>query len=107
MKKNGSNTSVMGASFRNINQIMDLAGVDYLTISPNLLHDLSTKTHEILKEESMNFDYYIQPEFASTKREFYDQFKSDVMAKELLEEGIQKFSDDISKIENELSSFIS
>merc|ERR1712187_1004494 len=49
-KKFGYNTIVMGASFRNVGEITELAGCDYLTISPNLLEDLFNSTATVPKK---------------------------------------------------------
>lgn len=49
-KKYGYNTIVMGASFRNKGEIIELCGCDYLTISPKLLNELASSTDPIEKK---------------------------------------------------------
>ena len=62
-KKHGYETIVMGASFRNVSDIIELADCDYLTISPNLLEDLYNSTDRVvekLKEEEANLPLRLQ-----------------------------------------------
>src|SRR6185369_4001911 len=49
-KKYGHKTEVMGASFRNVGEITELAGCDLLTISPNLLEDLQKNTGTVIRK---------------------------------------------------------
>jgi transaldolase len=99
-KKFGHETEVMGASFRNTGQIIYLAGCDLLTISPNLLEDLS-KSFEPM-------DRKLSPEIAKAsdaekitldEKTFRFEFNEDPMAVDKTAEGIRKFSADIRKLE--------
>ena len=104
-KKFGYSTEVMGASFRNTGQIVHLAGCDLLTISPNLLEELS-KNYEPLERR-------LSPETAKTfeaekitldEKTFRFEFNEDPMAVDKTAEGIRKFSADIVKLEKLISS---
>jgi transaldolase len=96
-KKFGYKTIVMGASFRNSGEITELAGCDYLTISPNLLEELYESTADVPQKlnaedaTTLNIEkkFYLQDE--PTFR-FY--FNEDQMAVEKLREGISKFAAD-------------
>ena len=99
-KKFGYKTQVMGASFRKVDQIVDLAGCDLLTISPDLLEALQNAAGEITprltpeaarasSEEKITLD-------EKTYRWLHNQ---DAMAVEKLSDGIRKFNDDGRKLE--------
>ncbi|HEX4083449.1 MAG TPA: transaldolase [Chthoniobacteraceae bacterium] len=99
-KKFGYHTEVMGASFRNTGQIVELAGCDLLTISPELLEALSG-SHDPIERK-------LKPEAAKdtdVKRLELDEktfrflLNEDAMATEKTAEGIRKFSADIVKLE--------
>jgi transaldolase len=90
----------MGASFRNIGQILELAGCDLLTISPELMKELSESYGEV--------DQKLAPENAKSadiKRLEIDEKKfrflvnENAMATEKTAEGIRKFAADIAKLE--------
>ncbi|MBO3274257.1 transaldolase [Pseudomonas schmalbachii] len=95
-KANGYNTVVMGASFRNIGQIEQLAGCDRLTISPDLLHQLADAQGELPRN--------LQPG-AGEARQVLDesafrwQLNEDAMGTEKLAEGIRLFARDQEKLE--------
>lgn len=103
-KQHGIDTVVMGASFRNIEQIRQLAGCDLLTIAPDLLSQLQTSSEPLTR--------MLQPQQAasSTKPEalaeadFLWQLNEDVMASDKLAEGIRKFAADQRKLEQLLST---
>ncbi|ORX53700.1 transaldolase [Piromyces finnis] len=105
-KKYDYNTIVMGASFRNVGEIEQLVGVDFLTISPALLTSLQQATNTLepkLSVESakaMDIPYvsYINDEVA-----FRWDMNQDSMATEKLSEGIKKFGEDQDKLEKMLS----
>ena len=106
-KKFGHQTEVMGASFRNVGQIVHLAGSDLLTISPNLLEELS-KSYEPLTRK-------LSPEIAKAsdaekitldEKAFRFEFNEDPMAVDKTAEGIRKFSADIVKLEKLIASRI-
>jgi transaldolase len=100
-KKYGYKTQVMGASFRNVNQIVRLAGSDLLTISPELLDQLE-KTDGVVdrkldpakaqsvKEEKLHLD----------EKTFRWMHNEDAMATEKLAEGIRKFNSDARHLED-------
>jgi transaldolase len=99
-KHHGHKTEVMGASFRNVGEITELAGCDLLTISPNYLEDLS-KTQDALprkldaeKAKGMKIDRIVVDEAA-----FRRMHAEDKMASDKLEEGIQGFTKAMVQLE--------
>jgi transaldolase len=96
-KKFGYKTIVMGASFRNVGEITELAGCDYLTISPNLLEDLMNSTEavpaklEASQASSLDLE---KKTYINDEAEFRFYFNEDQMAVEKLREGISKFAAD-------------
>src|SRR5271156_6117980 len=99
-KKYGYKTQVMGASFRNVNQIVRLAGSDLLTISPELLDQLEKTDGSVdrkldpakaqaNKEERLHLD----------EKTFRWMHNEDAMATEKLAEGIRKFNSDARHLE--------
>lgn len=102
-KKYGYNTIVMGASFRNTGEIEELAGCDYLTISPGLLGDLQkdNKTLERkLSVESAKTAELEKVSFFNDEKAFRWEMNQDAMATEKLSEGIRNFAKDGVKLEN-------
>jgi transaldolase len=85
----------MGASFRNTGEITELAGCDYLTISPNLLEELYTSEAEVPKklssEDATNLDIP-KKSYIDNEPEFRFYLNEDQMATEKLSEGIRKFA---------------
>jgi transaldolase len=104
-KKFGHETQVMGASFRNTGQIVHLAGCDLLTISPNLLAELSSSFEPVEQKLSPETAKASQAEkvFLDEKA-FRFEFNEDPMAVDKTAEGIRKFSADIVKLEKLISS---
>jgi transaldolase len=104
-KKFGYKTEVMGASFRNVNQIVQLAGCDLLTISPNLLEELS-KSFEPVERKLSTETAKNSPgdKIALDEKTFRFEFNEDPMAVDKTAEGIRKFSADIVKLEKLISS---
>ena len=103
-KEKGFKTEVMGASFRNIEEIKELAGCDLLTISPKLLDELHNSQEELVKKLdkdlcSKNSPYYIYEE-----SDFRLNMLEDNMASEKLSEGITGFSKAIEELETLLSA---
>lgn len=96
-KKFGYNTIVMGASFRNTGEITELAGCDYLTISPNLLEELMNSTTEVPKKldaaVAAKADV-AKKSYISDEPLFRFDFNEEQMAVEKLREGISKFAAD-------------
>ncbi len=97
-KQHDYNTIVMGASFRNIGEIIELAGCDRLTISPNLLQELEETELEISEKLQANQPVQHRPE-PLTHAEFLWQHNQDPMAIEKLAEGIRNFAIDQGKLE--------
>lgn len=100
-KKFGSKTQVMGASFRNTGEIIELAGCDLLTISPNLLEELQKQegTVERKLDASKAAKMNIEP-VRMDEKTFRWMLNEDAMATEKLAEGIRKFSADLVKLED-------
>ncbi|WP_118183844.1 transaldolase [Paraburkholderia phosphatilytica] len=99
-KHYGHKTEVMGASFRTISQITELAGCDLLTISPDLLQKLADSNDKLERklspEASKNADI---PKIAVDESSFRFQLNDDAMATEKLAEGIRTFAADAVKLE--------
>lgn len=90
-------TVVMGASFRNRGEIQALAGCDRLTISPQLLEELSTDTTPLPRRLSPNQDPTNKNDAISEAR-FRSEMNEDAMATEKLAEGIRNFIKDQEKL---------
>jgi transaldolase len=104
-KKFGYQTEVMGASFRNTGQIVYLAGSDLLTISPNLLEELSKSNDPVERKLSPEIAKAFQAEkICLDEKTFRFEFNEDPMAVDKTAEGIRKFSADIVKLEKVISS---
>lgn len=94
-------TTVMGASFRNIGQVLELAGCDALTVSPTLLSQLQADCKTRIERKMFNS----APEHLKLHRVSFDEkgfrfaMNEDQMATEKLSEGIRKFSEDAAKLE--------
>lgn len=104
-KKFGISTEVMGASFRNTGQIIELAGCDCLTISPELMQELSKSTDTVERK--------LAPEKAKAanveklqldEKKFRWMLNDNAMAYEKTGEGIRKFAADIVKLEKFVAS---
>ena len=97
-KEYGYKTVVMGASFRNIGEIIELAGCDRLTIAPALLKELQENSTALVRKLDYKGEVKAKPQ-PLTEAEFYWQHNSDAMAVEKLAEGIRKFAVDQEKLE--------
>src|SRR5271168_993054 len=99
-KKFGYKTQVMGASFRNVNQIIRLAGSDLLTISPDLLDKLEqtegTMEHALDPAKAPSSK---DEQLRLTEKSFRWMHNEDPMATEKLAEGIRKFNADARRLE--------
>ena len=102
-KEYGYKTVVMGASFRNVGEIIELAGCDRLTIAPALLKELQENTTPLVRKLDYKGEVKAKPQ-PLTEAEFYWQHNSDAMAVEKLAEGIRKFAVDQEKLEAMLSA---
>jgi transaldolase len=104
-KKFGYETEVMGASFRNVGQILELAGCDLLTISPELMKQLS-QSHEPV-ERKLNAEKAKSADVQRlelNEKKFRYLLNDDAMATEKTAEGIRKFAVDIAKLEKFVAS---
>ncbi|WP_027709823.1 transaldolase [Zooshikella ganghwensis] len=102
-KQHGYKTIVMGASFRNIGEIQELAGCDRLTISPQLLDELASTNAQL--EQKLNPEHLGEAiaKPAVDEASFRWAMNEDAMATEKLAEGIRNFAIDQVKLENKLS----
>lgn len=114
-KKFGVNTIVMGASFRNKEEIIALAGCDRLTIAPKLLEELGSSHEEVKRilspsaeeegkegkeeEEEEGEDPFSEP-VELNEETFRWHMNEDAMATEKLSEGIRKFNEDLTSLKN-------
>ncbi len=102
-KKFDYKTIVMGASFRNTDEILELAGCDRLTISPALLQTLSESTEEVIPKLAEDAARDLELEkIDSTEASFRWMMNEDAMATEKLSEGIRKFHLDYLKLQQYL-----
>ncbi|HCF7779138.1 TPA: transaldolase [Vibrio cholerae] len=97
-KEHGYKTVVMGASFRNIGEILELAGCDRLTIAPSLLAELEAAEGELVAKLVDSKDSKARPA-PMTHSEFLWEHNLDAMAVEKLAEGIRNFAVDQGKLE--------
>ena len=96
----GISTEIMGASFRNTSQILELAGCDLLTISPELLAELQSCTTTVSKKlDAVNTDVQTISPLKLDEPSFRLQLNNDAMATEKLAEGIRNFCIDTEKLE--------
>lgn len=93
-------TEIMGASFRNIGQIQALAGCDLLTISPELLGELTANTDPLPRRLDPDTARKNAPEWqASNEVAFRTELNQDAMATEKLAEGIRTFTADAIELD--------
>lgn len=106
-KKMGYKTQIMGASFRNTDELLELAGCDLLTIAPNLLDELQKAEGTVTRK--------LDPEAAKKmpiekilvdEKTFRWMLNENAMATEKLSEGIRTFAKDIVKLETLLSKML-
>ena len=104
-KKFGYKTVVMGASFRNIGEIKELAGCDLLTISPHLLGELESTEGDLPRKlDPGKAKSYDIEKISMDKATFDRMHAEDRMASDKLKEGIEGFSSALVKLENLLAS---
>tara|TARA_Y100001968_G_scaffold89236_1_gene80309 strand:- start:23825 stop:24802 length:978 start_codon:yes stop_codon:yes gene_type:complete len=101
-KNNGYKTEVMGASFRNIEEIQELAGCDLLTISPKLLEQLSKADYHLPKKLDSSNPQKVDEDITLDKTSFDLLMAGDRMATEKLDEGIKGFSKAIETLQVQL-----
>ncbi|KAF3940602.1 Transaldolase [Dactylella cylindrospora] len=109
-KKYGYKTIVMGASFRNVGEVTELAGCDYLTIAPSLLEELYNSEKEVpvklVAADAAALDIP-KKTYISDEAEFRFDFNEDQMATEKLSDGIRKFAADAITLKNILKEKLS
>jgi transaldolase len=99
-KKFGYKTQVMGASFRNVNQIVRLAGSDLLTISPELLDQLEQTEGTVERKlDPQKAKAFAEDRLHLDEKTFRWMHNEDAMATEKLAEGIRKFNSDAGHLE--------
>lgn len=107
-KKFGYKTVVMGASFRNMGEITELAGVDFITISPKLLEALQNSTEKLEQKLSVETAQAQDLEKVSyDEKTFRFLHNDDQMGVEKLSDGIRKFAADAIKLENMMTERLS
>ncbi len=102
-KTYGYKTEVMGASFRNLDEIIELAGCDLLTISPKLLDQLRNTEAELSRKLNPAAPGATIEKFSINANHFSEMMQEDRMAHEKLHEGIQGFSKAIDTLEAQLA----
>jgi transaldolase len=103
-KKFGYKTVVMGASFRNIGEIKELAGCDLLTIAPKLLEELKNTEGELPRKLDPQAVQNLQIEKIPMNEEIFEKMHAeDRMAHDKLKEGIEGFSAALEKLEKLLA----
>lgn len=104
-KKYGYRTQVMGASFRNKEEVLELAGCDLLTISPHLLQELQQAEGDVIRKldpvQSKNMDI---KKIALDEKTFRLQLNDNQMATEKLSDGIRQFARDAKKLQETIRS---
>ena len=106
-KKFGYNTQIMGASFRNLGEVLELAGCDFLTISPSLLKELSETDGPLpQKLDAQKSKIMDIPKLIINEKAFRWQLNEDAMATEKLAEGIRNFAKDTVKLESLIQSLL-
>ena len=98
-KEKGFKTEVMGASFRNVEEIKELAGCDLLTIAPKLLDELNKERAQLVRKLDENTNSNSEIDYQFEEKEFRLNMLEDQMASEKLSEGITGFSKAIEELE--------
>lgn len=99
----GYETVVMGASFRNVDEILELAGCDLLTIAPKFLETLSNDDFDIPRKLDSQVSRNLKLErIPCDESQFRWMLNEDPMATEKLSEGIRNFAKDQTTLENQL-----
>jgi transaldolase len=102
-KTYGYKTEVMGASFRNVDEIIELAGCDLLTISPALMDELRNSDGELVRRLNPFDPAPVQEQIHVDHSRFEAMMAEDTMASEKLDEGIRGFSKAIETLEAQLA----
>jgi len=104
-KQYGYKTIVMGASFRTKEQVIELAGCDFLTISPALLEELEKSNVEVVQTLDASKTTPVD-RINVDEKTFRWLLNEDEMATEKLADGIRRFAADLKKLENEIKAKI-
>ncbi len=96
-------TEIMGASFRNLDEIIELAGCDLLTISPKLLDQLGSTEAPLMRKLDAVNPVAAESRIHVDKESFESMMRADRMAFEKLDEGIRGFSKAIETLEAQLA----
>lgn len=106
-KKFGHKTQIMGASFRNVDEVLELAGCDLLTIAPKLLKELTEVEGMVQKKLSADKATKMELEKIHVdEKSFRWRLNEDAMATEKLAEGIRTFAKDTVKLEKLIQSLL-
>jgi transaldolase len=106
-KKYGHKTEVMGASFRNTSQILELAGCDLLTISPKLLGELQKSDEKVERKLSVEAAQKMDIKKVPTdEKSFRWLMNEEAMATEKLSEGIRLFAADSGKLDAHIAELV-
>ena len=90
----------MGASFRNIDEIKELAGCDLLTIAPKFLDELNREEGELIRKLDEDTQSKSSIDYKFDEKDFRLSMLEDQMASEKLSEGITGFSKAIEELED-------
>jgi len=100
-KKFGYKTIIMGASFRNKEEILELAGCDRLTMAPNLLEELKNSTDVVIRKLDVTKSISKNVgKVEMNEKVFRWMLNEDPMATQMLADGIRNFAIDIVKLED-------
>ncbi len=106
-KKMGFKTSVMGASFRNTDEILELAGCDLLTIAPQLMKELQEAQGPVERKlDAQKAKQNTIQEISYNEKTFRWLMNEDAMATEKLAEGIRNFTKDTIKLEKFIETVV-
>jgi transaldolase len=107
-KRHGYKTEVMGASFRNVGEIIELAGSDLLTIAPKLLGELEAMEGTLARKLDPEKAKSAGAEMIHVDKATFDRMHAeDKMANDKLKEGIEGFTKAIVDLEKQLAAKIS
>lgn len=103
-KKFDYKTQVMGASFRNVDEILELAGCDLLTISPQFLEELKSSQGPVPRKLDPEKAHHLDlKRIPMDEKTFRLMLNDNAMATEKLSEGIRKFAEDAIKLEHHIA----
>ena len=103
-RKFGYKTEVMGASFRNVSQILELAGCDLLTIAPDLLQKMADSNEPVVRKLGGDAAPAAIDKVSIDEKTFRFMMNEDAMATEKLAEGIRSFCADSGKLKQMITA---